>query len=515
MTRGTSSSGPRPYAGRKIHFIGVGGCGMRGLAEFVLHEGGEVSGSDMKDGEATEELRGLGARIFIGHAASNLPPGADLVVASAAVKAENPEMAEARCRGVAIQKYAAFLGGLMTIRKGIAVSGAHGKSTTTAMVSWALVQAGLDPSFVIGAEVPQLGGGARVGRGPHLVVEACEYDRSFLNYKAHAAAILNIEEDHLDYYSGLPEICEAFGDFAAGIAPEGLVVVNGADRNAVEAAHRTKARVVTFGIEGQWDWRAEHLESAQGRFAFDVYRFGEFVTQVRMRHLAGLHHVFNALAAMALCDWAGAPPAAVAEALGAFEGAERRMQLLGEAGGVKVIDDYAHHPTEIQATLKAARARYEPRRLWVVFQPHQHSRTRFLLKDFARALTMADRIVVPDIYFVRDSEKERQAISASDLVSEVQALGASALYIPDFDSIQRYLVESLEPGDVLMTMGAGDVYRLAEPVMAGLGGRTKHSDKPAVPNVYPSPARRRNCYVRPCRRRAGRVAWSSPRLLAG
>jgi len=475
MTEHASSSGSRPYEGRRIHFIGIGGCGMRGLAEFVLHEGGEVSGSDMKAGEATDELRGLGARIFIGHAASNLPSGTDLVVVSAAVKPENPEMVEARRRDIGVQKYAAFLGGLMKIRKGIAVSGTHGKSTTTSMVSYALTQAGLDPSFVIGAEVPQLGGGARVGRGPHLVVEACEYDRSFLNYKAQAGVILNIEEDHLDYYRDLPEIVSAFGDFAAGISPDGLVVVNGGDRNAVEAAQEAKGRVVTFGIEGRWDWRAEHLEPTLGRFTFDVYRFGEFVTQVRLAHLAGQHHVFNALAAMALCDWAGATPAAVAEALGTFEGAERRMQFLGEAGGVKVIDDYAHHPTEIQATLKAAKARYEPKRLWVVFQPHQHSRTRFLLKDFARALTMADKVVVPDIYFVRDSEKERQAISASDLVGEIQGLGASALYIPDFESIQRYLVESLEPGDVLMTMGAGDVYRLAEPILAALGGQATRS----------------------------------------
>jgi UDP-N-acetylmuramate--alanine ligase len=225
MTHHVSADPSKPYAGRQIHFIGIGGCGMRGLAEFVLREGGQVSGSDLKAGEATEELQGLGATVFIGHAAAHVPQDTDLVVASAAVKPDNPEMVEARRRGLGVQKYAVFLGGLMKIRAGIAISGTHGKSTTTGMVGYALLQAGLDPSFVIGAEVKQLGGGARVGRGPHLVVEACEYDRSFLNYQAHAAAILNIEEDHLDYYRDLDEIASAFADFAAGIAPEGLVMV--------------------------------------------------------------------------------------------------------------------------------------------------------------------------------------------------------------------------------------------------------------------------------------------------
>ena len=470
MTEGASGPGAKPYAGCTVHFIGVGGCGMRGLAAFVLREGGRVSGSDVKAGQATEDLVRLGAAIRIGHAAAHVPEGADLVVASAAVKPDNPELVEARRRGLPVRKYAEFLGDLMKIRQGIAVSGTHGKSTTTAMVSHALAHAGLDPSYVIGAEVPQLGGGSHVGAGPHLVVEACEYDRSFLNYRARAAAILNVEEDHLDYYRDMAEIRGAFADFAAGIAADGLLVVSGADLGAREAAAAARARVVTFGIGGQWDWRAEHPEADRGRFAFEAYRSGDLYAAVRLR-LAGRHHVLNALAVLALADWAGAPAEAVAEALGSFEGVERRMQVLGAAGGVTVVDDYAHHPTEIQVTLKAARDRFGPKRLWVVFQPHQHSRTRFLLKDFARALTVADKIIVPDIYFVRDSENERQAVSSSDLVGEVQALGADALYIKDFGSIQRYLLESLAPGDVLMTMGAGDVYRVAGPVLAGLGGQ--------------------------------------------
>jgi UDP-N-acetylmuramate--alanine ligase len=484
MTPQSAQPAPKPYAGHKIHFIGAGGCGMSGLAEFVMTEGGEVSGSDMKSGAATARLCDLRARIYIGHQAENIPLGVELVVASAAIKPDNPELIEARRRNLPVQKYAQFLGKLMELRRGIAVSGAHGKSTTTAMVSYALKCAGLDPSFVIGAEVPQLGGGSHAGTGQHLVVEACEYDRSFHNYRPRAAAILNIEEDHLDYYlGGLPEIRAAFAEFASGIAPGGLLVANGADIGVREIAANCHVRVETFGLGGDYDWRAENLEADQGRYTFDVYDQGALFHSVRLA-LAGRHNVLNALATMALCHWAGASADAVVEALSKFRGAARRMEVLGEAAGVTVVDDYAHHPTEICATLKAAKARFSPKRLWVVFQPHQHSRTRFFLKDFALALAVADKIIVPDIYFVRDSEIERQAIGGKDLVAEVQRLGADALYINDFDSIRRYLVESLGPGDVLMTMGAGNIWQLAAPLLADLAGQKAAGD-PANPAPAP------------------------------
>ena len=456
-----------PYAGQTIHFVGVGGCGMSGLAEFVLAEGGEVSGSDLKTSAATDRLAHLGATIHIGHGEANVPPGTGLLVHSAAVKADNPEFAGARDRGIPTLKYAEFLGRLMTLRLGIAVSGTHGKSTTTAMVAYALSEAGLDPSFVIGADVPQLQGGSRVGNGPHLVVEACEFDRSFLNFAPHAAAVLNVEEDHLDYFKDLADIRDAFADFASRVAPDGLLVLSGTDPAADEVAARADCRVETFGIGGGWDWHAENLDADAGRFSFDVYRRDEPFTSVGLA-LAGEHHVLNALAATVLCAWAGAPAEAIGGALGRFQGASRRMDVLGQAADVTVVDDYAHHPTEIRATLEAARRQFAPQRLWVVFQPHQHSRTRFLLKDFARALRLADKVIVPDIYFVRDSENERQAVCSEDLVREITTLGGDARYLEDFDSIRRHLVESLGPGDVLMTMGAGDVWRLAEPLLADL-----------------------------------------------
>ena len=457
----------KSYAGRKIHFVGIGGCGMCGLAEVVLVEGGEVSGSDRTESEATDRLRRLGAHIHVGHDRAHVPAGAERVVTSAAVPPDNPELIEARSRGIPVEKYARFLGRLMELRRGIAVAGTHGKSTTTAMIAFVLREAGLDPSYVIGANVPQLGGASHVGTGSHLVVEACEFDRSFLALAPQAACILNVEEDHLDYYRDLGEIREAFADFASRVSPEGRLVVTGTDRAFLQLTESALAAVETFGLGGQWNWRAENLEADRGRFAFDVYRGRDLYGSVRLR-IPGQHHVLNALAAVALCHWAGAPAPAVVQALGAFEGASRRTEVLGEAAGVTILDDYAHHPTEILATLRAVRQRFEPKRLWVVFQPHQHSRTRFLLKDFARALVLADKIIVPDIYFVRDSELERQAVRSQDLVGEIQGLGADALYMESFDSIRRYLVESLAAGDVLIVMGAGDVWRLGAPLLADL-----------------------------------------------
>lgn len=469
MTPFPDSSPGRTFAGRTIHFVGIGGCGMSGLAAFVLSEGGAVSGSDAKRSDATERLEKLGAVVHLGHDGSHVPPEADLVVATAAVKPDNPELVEAHRRDLPVEKYAAFLGRLMSLRRGIAVAGTHGKSTTTALLSYVLSEAGLDPSFVVGADVPQLGGGARVGRGPHLVAEACEYDRSFLHLAPHAACILNVEEDHLDCYGGgLEEIRAAFRRFAARTRRDGLLVVCGGDLCARQAVEGLDRRVETYGIGGEWDWRAENLEADRGRFAFDVYRGRKLYAHMKLE-LAGQHNVLNALAATALASWAGARAGEVAEAIGSFRGARRRMEVLGEAGGVTVVDDYAHHPTEIAATLQAARARFAPKRLWVVFQPHQHSRTRFLLKDFALALSRADKVIVPDIYFVRDSESERQAVRSEDLVGLVQAQNAAALYLEDFDSIRRYLRESLAPGDALLVMGAGDVWRLGEPVLADLG----------------------------------------------
>jgi len=465
---GDFPSRTRLQPGLKVHMVGIGGCGMRGAAAVLLRRGAVVSGSDRAESAELQPLLRQGARVHFDQRRSHLPETCDLVVRSAAVKDDNPEIVDARARGLRVLKYAELLGLLMADRAGIAISGTHGKSTTTAMTAFVLRQAGADPSFVIGAQVEQLGGGSGVGDGPHFVVEACEYDRSFLSLHARYAAILNIEEDHLDYYKDLEEIVGAFRDFASRVSPDGALVVNGENRHAMQAASATRARVETFGFEGDWNWRAELLDSRRGCFRFRVLRDGRPLTEVSLA-IPGRHNVANALAVMALCCGAGIEPESIARGLADFRGAERRLTWRGCVRGVTVVDDYAHHPTELQVTIKAAREYYSPRKLYVVFQPHQHSRTRFLLNDFARSFGAADVVVVPDIYFVRDTLAERDLIDSRALVNLICSHGGDARYENSFGEIVERLARLVEPGDVVVTMGAGDVWRIADDLLRCLG----------------------------------------------
>lgn len=464
---------PRLHSSLRIHMVGIGGCGMRGAAAVLLRRGATVSGSDRSESAELQPLVRQGARIFFDQQTSHLPGECDLVVRSAAVKDDNPEIVDARQRGLRVLKYSELLGLLMSDRAGIAISGTHGKSTSTAMTAFVLKQAGVDPSFVVGAQVEQLGGGSGVGDGPHFVVEACEYDRSFLNLHARYAAILNLEEDHLDYYKDLNEIIGAFRDFASQVSPDGVLVVNGENRHALQAAGATKARVETFGFEGDFHWKAEILGSQRGCFAFRVLRDKRPLTEVTLG-IPGRHNVANALATFALCFHCGIEPAVIAKGLGDFRGTHRRMTWRGCIGGVNVVDDYAHHPTELQVTIKAAREYYAPRKLYVVFQPHQHSRTRFLLNDFARSFGAADVVVVPDIYFVRDSLAERDLIDSRALVDRIRSNGGDARYEAGFAQIVERLAEWVEPGDLVITMGAGNVWQIADDLLRRLAdGRGK------------------------------------------
>ncbi|HON69309.1 MAG TPA: Mur ligase family protein, partial [Phycisphaerae bacterium] len=314
------------------------------------------------------------------------------------------------------------------------------------------------------------------------VVEACEYDRSFHNLRPRIATILNIEEDHLDYYRDLDEIIESFRTFAQLLPADGLLVVNGDDRNAMRAAADIPAEVQTFGFGGAADWQPRILETVQGRFRFEVLFRGQRVAEIMMG-IPGRHNVSNALAAMAVFARCGVDLQAAAEAVGRFRGAQRRLTLRGTEAGVHVVDDYAHHPTEIQVTLKAAREFYTPRKMFVVFQPHQHSRTRFLLNDFARSFSAADVVVVPDIYFVRDSESERELVAATDLVNKIHRNGGEARYEPDFGRIVAMLCDEVQPGDLVITMGAGNVWQIADSLLAEL------KEKNAQPrNITPATA---------------------------
>ncbi len=444
---------------------------MQALARALICQGAKVTGSDISDSLTLHRLADLGAGCWVGHNPARLDDHISLVVASAAIKPDDPELLEARRRGLEVVKYAQLLGMLMTQRTGLAISGTHGKSTTTAMLAFILRSEALDPSFVIGADVQQLGGACDIGSGTFFVAEACEYDSSFLNLAPACAAILNIEEDHLDYYQDLEAIVRAFGDFAQKVHPAGLLVVNAQDPRCIQAADNAHAVVETFGIGVSAHWQAQDWHLVDGRYKFAItYQGNEILTT----HLAlpGKHNMANALAAAAIAYHCGVKPSTIADCLASFAGADRRLTLKARQNDITILDDYAHHPTEIRASLQAARQCYEPKRIWCIFQPHQHSRTRFLLENFAESLAAADRVVVPDIFFVRDSLAERSAVNSGDLVARIAQLGGLACYLPRFDQILQYLKPQLAPGDLVITMGAGDVWKICDELVRWLGTDT-------------------------------------------
>lgn len=460
----SSSQGRLPLNGlrdARIHLVGVGGTGMSGLAAFLARHHARVSGSDQHSSSLLESLREAGVAVRVGHE-HDLPDDVELVVASAAIPAENAELVAARERGIPILKYAQMLGEVMRRQHGIGIAGTHGKSTSTAWLTYVLREAGLSPSFVIGAVSEQLGSGSGAGEGRFFVAEACEYDRSFLNLTPRSAAILNIEEDHLDCYKDIDAICAAFRDFARLAPADGLIVLNNDDPRCRTLEGEFPARLETFGCAPGATWRAVALQcEPHGCYSFSVVHRDQDLGRVTLS-LAGRHNVMNGLAVIALAHDAGVTWDQLRPALESFRGVGRRLELRGVVNGVSVLDDYAHHPTEIRATLAAARERYHPRRLFVIFQPHQHSRTRFLLEDFARSFSGADEIIVPDIYFVRDSERDRAAVNALDLVTRLQAAGRAARYLPEFGAIVDLLASEVQDGDVVITMGAGDIWRVAD-----------------------------------------------------
>lgn len=464
---GAEVRSPALYTGKTIHLIGIGGSGMQALAGVLLRCGAFVTGSDEQTSAALERLAAAGARVKIGQRPENLPDHLDLVVYSAAIKPNNPELVAAIARNIPLVRYAEMVGHLMATRHGIAISGTHGKSTTTAWVSFILKAAGFDPTFIVGADVRQLGGPSGVGSGPHFVAEACEYNRSFHNFRPRTAAILNIEADHLDCYKNLDGIVEAFEQFAALLPAGGLLTVNGDDARALKAGRASGADIETFALEADADWQAANRELKEGCFSFDLVYRRHSLGRVRLG-LFGIHNVANALAAAACCHRAGVQPAVLCDLLGQFSGASRRLTCRGQVKGVTVVDDYAHHPTEVRMTLQAARQHYHPRRLWAVFQPHQYSRMRIFLDQFADSFTAADEILLPDIYAARDSQQDLQSVSASDLVDRLRQRGKQVNYVPDFDTIVDTLVKNCHPGDLVLTMGPGNIWKVADALVQRL-----------------------------------------------
>lgn len=447
------------FTGKRIHFIGIGGCGMSGLARMLVDAGAIVSGSDLKPSSATVELERRGARISCQQNGELLDSTTDLVVRTAAIPENNSEYRTAQRLGLKQLKYAQLLGQVMAERLGIAISGTHGKSTTTGMAAYALLRCGADPSFVVGGTVPQLEGSSRSGGGQAFVVEACEFDRSFHNLYPSVAVITNIEADHLDCYAGgLEEIVESFHVFAARVPLDGRIIANGQDANVRRALAGINAAVEHFGIEDQptLDWSTRVLGEERGCYSGQVFHDGQPVAKLALS-IPGRHNLYNATCALAACHQAGVDLQKAADALGEFTGVDRRMSELGRYNGAIVVDDYGHHPTEIRTTLRALREKYRPGRLVCVFQPHQHSRTRYLLDEFATSFVDADLTVLPDIYAARDSDEDRRSVATADLVRRIRANGQPAVHLPELSDIVAYLRGDAREGDLIVTMGAGNV----------------------------------------------------------
>jgi UDP-N-acetylmuramate--alanine ligase len=450
-------------AGARFHFIGAGGIGMSGLAQLLMKNEAIVAGSDQMPGEILDNLCRAGADIKLGHRAENLNTETDAVVISAAIKDNNPELQEARERGYKVYKYAEMLGELMNRYEGIAISGTHGKSTTSGWLIHLLKQAGIDTNYIVGAKINQLDSSSGVADSKHFVAEACEYDRSFLNLKPKIACILNIEQDHLDYYKDENEIVGAFGEFALGTKSGGTVIANGQDDNVANILRRLgkDLQYETFGLEKNCNFYAENIELNDGLYAFDVYYNNQLLGATRIS-LPGKHNILNGLAVIAMAIKIGLEPERALGLLPGFTGIDRRLMLKGQFNGITVLDDYAHHPTEIKASLAAIRQKYQLKHIWCVFQPHQYSRTRFLLDDFAESFKLADMTIVPEIYFVRDSHQTKKEVNAQMLVEKMQENGTNAAFIESFESICDYLKRNVSPGELVVTMGAGDIWKVAD-----------------------------------------------------
>lgn len=446
-----------------IHFIGIGGISMSGLAEILLEEGFTVSGSDSKESPLTKKLASEGARIAYGQKAENITPDIDCVVYTAAINRSNPELIEAVAQKIPMLTRAELLGQLMkNYDTPIAVSGTHGKTTTTSMISHILLEADLDPTISVGGILKAIGGNIRVGGSQTFVTEACEYTNSFLHFFPKISVILNIEEDHLDFFKDLEDIRHSFQQFAELLPEDGTLVINGDITDYQEIYSGLPCRVVTYGSSSDFDYSADHITyDEKGHVSFDLIKHGKHTDHIVLS-VTGDHNVSNALSAIAVAELLNVPMDVIKKGLLSFTGTDRRFEYKGEFNGVTVVDDYAHHPTEIAATLKAAK-HYPHNKVWCVFQPHTYTRTKAFFHEFAEALSHADHLVLADIYAAR--ETDTLGISSADLAEEVKKLGTDAHYFPTFGDIEAFLKENCKAGDLLITMGAGDIVTVGEDLL--------------------------------------------------
>ena len=447
-----------------IHFIGIGGISMSGLAEILLEEGFTVSGSDSKESPLTKKLESEGAVIHYGQCAENITDTIDCVVYTAAINRSNPELMEAVSRKIPMLTRAELLGQLMkNYDTPIAVSGTHGKTTTTSMISHILLAADLDPTISVGGILKAIGGNIRVGKSETFITEACEYTNSFLHFFPKISVILNIEEDHLDFFKDLEDIRHSFHQFAGLLPADGTLVINGEIENYPEIYNGLDCNVVTYGTADTFDYSAADIAyDDKGFVSFELIKHGERKGRIQLS-VTGDHNVSNALASIATAELLDIPMETIQKGLLSFGGTDRRFEYKGTFNGVTVVDDYAHHPTEIAATLKAAQ-HYPHEKIWCVFQPHTYTRTKAFFNEFAEALSHTDHLVLADIYAAR--ETDTLGVSSEALAEEAAKLGTDAHYFPSFAEIEAFLKENCKPGDLLITMGAGDVVKVGEELLA-------------------------------------------------
>jgi len=445
---------------KHVHFIGIGGSSMSGLAEILLSQGYKVSGSDIKSSSATQKLENNGAQIFVGHKSENIS-NPDLVVYTVAVKEDNVEMVRAHKLNIPVIDRAELLGLLMKKHSfGIAVSGTHGKTTTTSMITTIMLEANTDPTAHIGGELDCIGGNTRIGESEYFITEACEYYGSFLKFYPFMAVVLNIEVDHIDYFRDIEHIKATFEEFVSLVPTNGYIVACADDESTLSVINNKNCNIITYGIKNtEAMWTAKNIHYNDMGFAsFDVYKEGGLLGNVSLS-VPGLHNLSNSLAAIAACYACGCRIDSIISGLLSFGGSHKRFELKGLVDNIKIIDDYAHHPSEVQATLNAAKSAIH-NKIWCVFQPHTYSRTKAFLEKFSQSFDSADNIIITDIYAAR--EKDPGDIHSSMLAERICQQGGNAVYISDFQDIAEYLDKLAEPGDLILTMGAGDVVRCGE-----------------------------------------------------
>jgi len=450
---------------KKIHFVGIGGAGMSAIAKVLLAMGFSVSGSDISKSETTYKLEQLGARVCVGHCSENIQD-AQAIVVSTAIPESNAELTAARERGLTVFHRADIVAAIMENREGIAIAGAHGKTTTTSMIAIMLEKAGLDPTILIGGELDYLGGNAKMGKGKHVVAEADESDGSFLKLSPKIAIVTNIENDHMDFYETMENILNTFQKFLHKLPVEnGLAILCFDNPFVRDMAEQLDRKYVSYAVDHEAEYTARNIRINGSETIYDAYCEGQLLGSISL-NVPGRHNIANSLAAIVTGVKLGLSFAQIADGLAAFQGVKRRFQTKGRAKGVWIVDDYAHHPTEIATTLRAAKD-LKPKRLICIFQPHRYSRTKFLRQEFGSAFVPADHLILTDVYSA--GEQPIPGITGEVIKDEVERQTSQTVtYIQDKSKISRYLLEFVEPGDLVMTMGAGDIYRSAEELVEKL-----------------------------------------------